>query len=179
MAIAEELQKLDDLRRAGTLSEEEFARAKAAVLAGSTGPVSSVVSPEAQAAAKESETRQWAMFLHLSLLAGIIVIATMMLLGGDVHMFVSEHAMIIIFGNKVRYKTLSTGQFYCPQCKTRRDYELRQARNWFSIYFIPIVPLNQLGEFVTCLTCGANFQQEVLSMPIPSSTPTGSFRALL
>ena len=79
--------------------------------------------------------------------------------------------MIIIFGNKVRYKTLSTGQFYCPQCNTRRDYELRQARNWFSIYFIPIVPLNQLGEFVTCLTCGANFQQEVLTMPIPSSTP--------
>ena len=79
--------------------------------------------------------------------------------------------MIIIFGNKVRYKTLSTGQFYCPQCKAQRDYELRQGRNWFSIYFIPIIPLNQLGEFVTCLTCGTNFQQEVLAMPIPSNTP--------
>ncbi|WP_407160001.1 motility protein A [Bradyrhizobium sp. STM 3557] len=32
------------------------------------------------------------------LVAGVIVIATMMLLGGDLEMFVSEHAAIIIFG---------------------------------------------------------------------------------
>ena len=41
---------------------------------------------------------------------------------------------------------------YCPQCKARRDYELRQARNWFSVYFIPVIPLNQIGELVTCCT---------------------------
>jgi hypothetical protein len=64
----------------------------------------------------------------------------------------SSLIMIIIFGSKVRYKTLSTGQFYCPQCKARRDYELRQARNWFSVYFIPVIPLNQIGELVTCCT---------------------------
>jgi chemotaxis protein MotA len=34
----------------------------------------------------------------LGLLAGAIVIATMMLLGGDLAMFVSDHAIIIIFG---------------------------------------------------------------------------------
>ena len=79
--------------------------------------------------------------------------------------------MIIIFGSKVRYKTLSTGQFYCPQCKARRDYELRQARNWFSLYFIPVIPLNQVGEFVTCLTCGTNFQKEVLAVPEPANSP--------
>ena len=79
--------------------------------------------------------------------------------------------MIIIFGSKVRYKTLSTGQFYCPQCKAQRAYELRQARNWFALYFIPIIPLNTIGEFVTCLTCGTQFAQEVLSMPLPSHTP--------
>ena len=79
--------------------------------------------------------------------------------------------MIIIFGNKVRYKTLSTGQFYCRQCKTQRDYELREARNWFAMYFIPVFPLNRLGEVVTCLTCGTNFQKDVLSLPIPSNTP--------
>jgi chemotaxis protein MotA len=35
------------------------------------------------------------------LVAAFIVIATMMLLGGDVHMFVSEHAIIIIFGGSI------------------------------------------------------------------------------
>ena len=34
----------------------------------------------------------------LGLLAGIIVITVMVLMGGDLHMFISEHAMIIIFG---------------------------------------------------------------------------------
>ena len=34
----------------------------------------------------------------LGLLAGAVVVITMMLLGGDLHMFVSEHAVIIIFG---------------------------------------------------------------------------------
>ena len=35
------------------------------------------------------------------LVAAFIVIATMMLLGGDVHMFVSEHAIILIFGGSI------------------------------------------------------------------------------
>ena len=34
----------------------------------------------------------------LGLAAGAIVVATMMLLGGSLEMFVSEHAVIIIFG---------------------------------------------------------------------------------
>src|SRR5271154_6854661 len=37
----------------------------------------------------------------VGLVAGFGVIATMMLLGGDVHMFVSEHAIIIIFGGSI------------------------------------------------------------------------------
>ncbi|TMJ49539.1 MAG: flagellar motor protein PomA [Alphaproteobacteria bacterium] len=37
----------------------------------------------------------------IGLVAGIIVIATMMLLGGDLHLFVSEHAIIIIFGGSI------------------------------------------------------------------------------
>jgi hypothetical protein len=38
MSIADELQKLEELRRSGALSESEFARAKAAVLAGGADP---------------------------------------------------------------------------------------------------------------------------------------------
>src|ERR1700756_3788387 len=37
----------------------------------------------------------------VGLVSGIIVVVTMMLLGGDVHMFVSEHAVIIIFGGSI------------------------------------------------------------------------------
>ena len=34
----------------------------------------------------------------LGLVAGMVVITTMVLMGGDLHMFISEHAIIIIFG---------------------------------------------------------------------------------
>src|SRR4051794_22456879 len=37
----------------------------------------------------------------VGLICGIIVITVMVLLGGDLHMFVSEHAMIIIFGGSI------------------------------------------------------------------------------
>lgn len=38
MSIADELQKLEELRRTGALSDQEFAQAKAALLAGAAGP---------------------------------------------------------------------------------------------------------------------------------------------
>jgi len=37
----------------------------------------------------------------VGLVTGIIVISVMMLLGGDLHMFISEHAIIIIFGGSI------------------------------------------------------------------------------
>src|SRR5271156_2337523 len=37
----------------------------------------------------------------VGLLAGMAVITAMVLLGGDLHMFVSEHAMIIVFGGSI------------------------------------------------------------------------------
>src|ERR1700709_635354 len=37
----------------------------------------------------------------VGLLAGLAVIVTMVMLGGDLHMFISEHAMIIIFGGSI------------------------------------------------------------------------------
>src|SRR5205807_5662462 len=34
----------------------------------------------------------------VGLVSGIIVVSVMVLMGGDLHMFISEHALIIIFG---------------------------------------------------------------------------------
>jgi uncharacterized Tic20 family protein len=71
MNIADELKKLEELHQAGTLSDDEFARAKASVLArGETPPP---LPPEELAAAQDRQTRQWATLLHISLLAGVLV----------------------------------------------------------------------------------------------------------
>ena len=65
MNISDELEKLRQMRDTGTLSEDEYARAKAALL-NSQGRV-----PDE--GTRELQSRQWAMFLHFSLLAGIVV----------------------------------------------------------------------------------------------------------
>src|SRR3954466_9820108 len=48
-------------------------------------------------------TRSFSMDITTSigLIAGIIVVALMIFMGGDLHMFISEHAMIIIFGGSI------------------------------------------------------------------------------
>ncbi len=77
MDMADELQKLEELHRAGTLSDEEFARAKDAVIGRASAPQDAqptvFASPMDPAAVKEHQSRQWAMMLHLSLLAGFLV----------------------------------------------------------------------------------------------------------
>jgi uncharacterized Tic20 family protein len=76
MALADELEKLQRMHQTGALSDDEFARAKAALLEG--GQVTATPPARAQwtetaPASVEQQTRQWAMFLHLSLLAGCLV----------------------------------------------------------------------------------------------------------
>ena len=73
MTIADELQKLEQLHRSGVLFDEEFAKAKAALLCGPPPAPPQAGPAAADPAAIDRQTRQWAMFLHLSLLAGFIV----------------------------------------------------------------------------------------------------------
>jgi hypothetical protein len=46
MSIADELQKLEELRRSGALTDAEFAQAKAKVLAGSAAPAPEQAAPQ-------------------------------------------------------------------------------------------------------------------------------------
>ena len=63
--------------------------------------------------------------------------------------------MILIWGWKSRLKTLSQGTFHCPHCQADRQYDQRQARRWFTIFWIPLIPLKVLGTFVECTTSSA------------------------
>ena len=77
--------------------------------------------------------------------------------------------MILIWGLRVRAKQLATGTFCCPSCGVDRAYAHKQARRWFTVFFIPIIPLNTLGEYVQCLTCNGTYQRSVLSLPTTES----------
>lgn len=74
--------------------------------------------------------------------------------------------MILIWGFKVRFRTLMEGVFFCPTCGGDRHYRRQQGKRWFTFFFIPIIPLGDVGEeFVECHTCRKAYKLSVLDMP--------------
>jgi DNA-directed RNA polymerase subunit M/transcription elongation factor TFIIS len=76
---------------------------------------------------------------------------------------------MIIWGSKVRHQKLSEGEFWCPKCQAQRLYYHKMAARYFTLYFIPLFPLQQLGEIVECQTCKVAYQTSVLSMSRPKA----------
>ncbi|MBW8487627.1 zinc ribbon domain-containing protein [Actinomadura parmotrematis] len=81
--------------------------------------------------------------------------------------------MLIIFGLRVLLGTIGTGVFHCPQCGGDREYRLRRGRNWFTLFFIPVIPLNRTGgEIVECGTCHGRWTPGVLTVPTAAHLAT-------
>ena len=76
-----------------------------------------------------------------------------------------DTAMLFIWGWRARYKTLSSGTFYCPSEGGDRPYRHQRAQRWFTVFFLPVIPLKVLGEFIECGSCGAAYDTAVLTMP--------------
>ena len=70
---------------------------------------------------------------------------------------------MIIWGSRGLASTLEGCQFHCPQCGGMQNGFLKQVRNFFTIYFIPIIPLNVAGRFVECPACAGTFTEEILN----------------
>jgi len=86
---------------------------------------------------------------------------------------------VIIFGLSVFYfmGLIGTGQFHCPNCGGDREYEHRTARRFFTLFFVPVIPLDKVGEVVRCRTCRTKYDPIVLTRPtsaqLASSLPMG------
>lgn len=70
--------------------------------------------------------------------------------------------LFIIFGTRGVTYTVDKGTFACPDCAAERDYRKRRVRRFFTLYFIPIIPLNLAGEYVECRSCKSTYQPEVV-----------------
>ena len=85
--------------------------------------------------------------------------------------------MLIIFGLRVFYRTIAQGIFHCRRCGGDREYRHREGRRWFTLFFIPVIPLNSASEHVQCATCRARYVTDVLSLPttaqMQSALPAG------
>ncbi len=77
--------------------------------------------------------------------------------------------MLLIFGIKVRLSTVEDGDFFCPHCGGDRHFARRRARRWFTLFFIPLIPLGVVGELIECATCRTRFDEGVLHVPTTAS----------
>ena len=73
--------------------------------------------------------------------------------------------MLLIFGLSVYFRTVAQGMFHCPACGGDRKYRRRAGRRWISVFFLPVIPLNSLGEAVECRECKTRFNNSVLRLP--------------
>lgn len=69
---------------------------------------------------------------------------------------------MIIFGTRGVKSTMKEGQFLCPQCANNQRYKHKKVTRFFTLYFIPLIPLGKAGEFVECQSCKGTFVPRIL-----------------
>ncbi|MDR3635372.1 MAG: TerB family tellurite resistance protein [Isosphaeraceae bacterium] len=78
---------------------------------------------------------------------------------------------MIIFGTRGVTFGGRAGEFHCPGCGwTSQPYEHKTVRRFFTLYFIPVIPLDKIGEYVKCMTCGGMYQTDVLQFDPKAET---------
>lgn len=84
---------------------------------------------------------------------------------------------MIIFGTTGITSTQQRGSFHCPSCGAGAPFERKGVRRFFTLFFVPLIPLHQVADFIECKRCGGTFKPEVLTWngtvppPLPSGTP--------
>lgn len=72
---------------------------------------------------------------------------------------------MIIWGFRTIFRKIAEGLFHCPKEDADRPYQLKVAQRFFTLFFIPIIPLKKHGEVVECQGCKTRFEPSVLSRP--------------
>jgi len=73
--------------------------------------------------------------------------------------------VLLIWGWRSLLKVLGVGEFHCPRCQADRPYQLIRPRRWFTVFFIPVIPLSWGEPFVECKACKGAYRQEILTTP--------------
>lgn len=61
--------------------------------------------------------------------------------------------MIFIWGTKGISSLIKEGYVNCPVCNTTTKYELKVIRRWFTIFWIPVIPLRKKVCYLECQSC--------------------------
>ena len=75
---------------------------------------------------------------------------------------------MIILGTKGRETEIGTGTFYCPKCDSQRPYTRKKVARYFTLFFIPLLEINKLGEYLQCAECNTTYKPDVLKIKSPT-----------
>ena len=70
--------------------------------------------------------------------------------------------MFFIAGTRGVTTTVSKGEFFCPECNAHTQYHHDQVHEKATVFFIPIVNLRLLGEYIECQNCVNTYKMEIL-----------------
>lgn len=68
----------------------------------------------------------------------------------------------IIFGTRGIRSTMQEGQFHCPQCDGQTRFKQKKVTQFFTLYFIPLIPLGNKGSYVECQSCRNTYVDRIL-----------------
>jgi ribosomal protein L37E len=60
---------------------------------------------------------------------------------------------IIISGRRQRNKVMGQVLFTCSQCKRQAYHTVVRSQRWFTLYFLPLIPLKETTT-LRCNLCG-------------------------
>ncbi len=73
--------------------------------------------------------------------------------------------MFIVWGWRTRLSVKESGTFFSPATRMDGPYDLVVARRWFTLFWIPLIPLSVVGTYVRCGVTKRLFDPQVLSNP--------------
>lgn len=87
--------------------------------------------------------------------------------------------MFIIYGWSTWDSIDSRGTFNCEECRAPQQYELHRSTTYFTLFFVPILPLRSVGGQVKCTGCGDWFSPTALSNPVQEPRGGEALRHIL
>jgi hypothetical protein len=71
---------------------------------------------------------------------------------------------MIIWGTTGKEKRIGTENFYCPNCREETEGSHMRMSRYFTLYFIPLFPMDTLGDYIRCDECDGEFNMTVLDL---------------
>ncbi len=85
---------------------------------------------------------------------------------------------MILIGTMDWASTRLRGMFLCPNCGSNERFRLRASRPFLTLYFVPIIPIGGLQEYVQCTRCKNSFETLILANRMMPETGAKDSEAL-